>query len=548
MRKPSVIIGFSRGRLEATRISRGRVAARHVEVIPDQLWEMAWDQALIPLDDALARCVNAIEARNAVAEVHHRGPDVLAEIFSFPVPPSKAAEAARMALADAVSYPLTQNICALEIVGRDKSGDTPQTHVLAAADTTRSAEAIRRWVQRAGMTCARMAPLHAPALRNLVNAGLACADQTPNAILHFGRRCSAIVGASGSAINFLRTIEIGSDALVDAMCQPIIRRHEPEPLILDRNHAEGILERFGIPAFDDVIDEARQLKGAEVLPQMQPVLQRLVVETKQSLRFGFDPREAASAHIKIIGPGAATKGLEDILAVELETPIEFAPVSDHKPTDHAAAMSDTPTQLARAADKINLLPHSALMELGWAKARRGLWTGAAAALFIVAADAGWTWMTLEETRNELRIVEPRAAEARQALDNQRTTANLARGVARAHRQIRDHLGESPSWSAFLLDLAHRTPEEINLTDISSGREQSGHVANLRGFAHARNADEPRAVLQQFITELETCPLVASVQLGSTQRLDVDGHSVQDFSLAVTLVGLPPRPASPEGQS
>ena len=80
-----------------------------------------------------------------------------------------------------------------------------------------------------------------------------------------------------------------------------------------------------------LIGEGYGLAGTQVVPLLQPVLQRFIVELRQSLRFGLNDNDRANLSLFITGPGSAVKGLSvDSGAVDHAA-------ADGGAVDHAAA-------------------------------------------------------------------------------------------------------------------------------------------------------------------------------------------------------------------
>ena len=68
------------------------------------------------------------------------------------------------------------------------------------------------------------------------------------------------------------------------------------------------------------------------MPQIQPVLQRYVVELRQSLRFGLPEEERDAIEISVSGPGSMIFGLPELIAWELK--LKFSVDSQPSGFDH----------------------------------------------------------------------------------------------------------------------------------------------------------------------------------------------------------------------
>src|SRR5262249_38213525 len=136
------------------------------------------------------------------------------------------------------------------------------------------------------------------------------ASDTVCAGFYFGEHSSVLAAMMNGRLCFVRTLGLGVDALVDALTRPIRVRQGPEGfrprVTLERGAARDLLLAMGVPGPDVVVDPQRGIDGSAVLPLLQPVVQRICIEVKQSLRFGMEEAAGkAPVRLTIVGPGGS---------------------------------------------------------------------------------------------------------------------------------------------------------------------------------------------------------------------------------------------------
>lgn len=540
MTRTRVVISLSRTRLVATRIGHGRTAASFSVGIDPERHEHAWEEGLRPLDKPLARALKAIEGEGADVSVLISSPQTISHVVSLPISGRRAMAAAKLALADNASFPLSQNPWGIIPLGADHSGSPPQNHFLAMAEGVDCARTIEEWVERAGCRVAHIAPAEGCLYKAVVGRLLSRSVAGVETALHFGEQASVFAAAGDGRLHFVRRIDLGIDLLIDALKRPLHPRSDPEKTIeLSEEEARRILFEIGVPGPKDVVDESRGLVGADLLPVMQPALQRCVVEIKQSLRFGLDEHQRSVATLKIDGPGALIPGLRGVLGAEtdLDTDERTAPISE-RPT-HLEAHSDL-VSLSLGDGRIdsNLLSPSTSMRRAMRRIEKGLWWGSAAAAILIAAEAALLWGSLERTTQYISAIQPAAQQAREASDIEDRARKATARLAATSARIRTSLGHRINWDAWLGEISRLTPASIRLTDMATVINREGATAELRGYAIGEASGRIRESLTEYIETLRACPLVKSVDLGGTQRAALDKQEAQQFEITVQLVSVP----------
>lgn len=538
-----VLILLSPTRITAAPLLRGTVGApAHADLDPNE-WQGAWEAGLRPLDERLRDLLARVGSPpGASATLLHLGPDAAAEASVYPTPPGAALRAAALTSADSDEAGARRVTCAVAL-RRETGGATARTHVLVATDSAEKADIAAGWLTRAGLLVSRIAPMEAP----LIAAALRAADEPgrtgSHATLYVGDDGAALVGCEGGSVRFVRRVGFSTETLAEALTRPIRARGSEEArAIIGHAEARAMLGRVGVPDRETPVDEARGLTGADLLPALQPALQRCAIETKQSIRFGLSEAAKGAVTLHLRGPGAAIPRLGGVLADQVQAALgeEEAP-----PASPTAGMQDLVDALPAG---VNLLGPGASARARLGVARRAVRVGAAAALLVACADAGVSLFGLRAARAELAAFEASSGGGAAAAESDRL-GSLERGVRETERDIAEAHEWVSSFPAWLAEVARRTPEAIRVTSLSARYETGKGVADIEGLAttppaHGAGAGGP---LKQYIDELSACPLVSGVQLAAAQRVDTDGVDAQRFTLRVSLRPAPPafvRGASP----
>lgn len=543
-----MLIELTASRIEAA-VVRGRAvvasaALRHHA--PE--WDHNWPAALDTLKRHLADLVKGLDAEGASALVLCATPTSAVNAHSCPTSAgaSSAASAAVLALGNVFNADVHDHPYLIKRLAADApkacGSEKPATHMLAAAETNETTQAIARLIESAGLHFEGLLPIQVVESLAACEAALAPdAEAGIRAVLWAGETRSVLAVGSPGRLRFVRTIALGTEAIVDALTRPIIRRAKPgEPITLSRDEARAMLASAGVPEPAQVIDEARAIDGASILPLIQPALQRLGLDVKQSLRFGLTEAERNSAAVRVLGPGSAVPRLQAVLERQL-APADDRPHSAEQPapprdSEYLSSSAGAIAAYLSVASGIAPLVPRERAEAGLLRRTRfALRTGIAATLALVAIDGSAAW--LESARSAIasasaylnapKSVDPTALAAARASDMALTTSVNAR------------FGLNPPLTPWLAEVAAAAGERVRLTELRFTQSASGGAATLKGVAP--DGDKPSEErLRAFIDAISACPLAAQTTLKHTQRSQSDERSEQAFEITVDFVGLPPR--------
>lgn len=278
----------------------------------------AWTASVGRLGSALQECIaeNGLTGMGAV--VLYESPTQMVDVVSLPGgSASEAMAAAKLACTEALGVSADAAVCRAGVLGRDRPGEGRQTHAIVAAERDDVLRAIESMVQEAGLRFLAATPLEAivfaEAARALLRTG------APNCgRLYLGERSSVFVAGGSGRLALKRRLSIGVNALRTGLTRPIQRRGSTELIELTSAEAQHLLLTHGFPEHDAILETERRLRGSEILPLLQPPTQRLIVELRQSLRFGLPEADRASFTLALGGPGAQVPGLAEVIARDLE--------------------------------------------------------------------------------------------------------------------------------------------------------------------------------------------------------------------------------------
>jgi Tfp pilus assembly protein PilN len=540
------IVEISPSRLEVALLKGARIIAAAAERLdPAQATDLP--AILRRAAERLPALIASCNAQGAHATVLYQSTTAAVSTYACPSSAGAAGaeRAARLAMAESAGFPLNANPHAVRPLARDRTeGDAPrQFHTLAIAEQDDSARAIVAAVMQAGLIPVSLIPIEGVAIVAATRHALDQARAGAAIVLHFGEHSSVVAGAAAGRLRFIRQIAIGSESLVDTLAREI-RPSKPgaAPFTLSREEARVLVERTGIPAREQVLDAARGLEGDVVLPLIQPVIQRCLVEIKQSLRFGLDEAQRTAATLYGIGPAAATPRLLALIGEQcgLQVPVAANPSPAGGPSAEGGAIRAFVTT---GAAGISLLPRALAQQTNVKALQRCLWTGIAVAGLLVAGDAFLARQDLSSQRAANASLQKRLDEAATAVDIRSRLFAVQSGLAAARQRMNARMGAEADWDAVLAVLATTTPRHIRLSEVEMKLDSGRPTMRIAGATPLNGGQD--AALKSYLDALAAVPIFRSCRLGATQRADSIAGPMQSFEMSLTLVDLPQAPPGPQ---
>ena len=506
----------------------------------------AWPGVIESLSTRLKALVTALKAEGLSTTVIYHAPSAAVVVSPVPksTPAKEAIQAGKLSLADASNLLLPDHPHDLERLWFDAEptqpvkGDAPplSAHVLGIADSEAAASAIARFVKAAGLRPTALIPAECISFAAAVDSAIERSTSSAKSAvtLFCGEHTSVLAAATAGRLRFVRRIGLGSEMLVEALAREI-RIGDGAPLTLDRAAASELLFRCGIPVRGQAYDAQSGLTSDAVLPLVQPILQRTLIEIKQSLRFGLDESERGGAGVVGLGLGSHIGRLVQLFADQAGLKAEPIAPADGQPSSASRGLIHS---LATGRQlQLRLLPSSLVAEFTTRRVKRGMYVGFAGAAAMVA-------MAAVNVRSELPKQNARVDQAQAALDSARPVMELnsklvsaQAAVANARQRIAVRMSDSAPWDAVLAVLAKATPTGVRISEAQMSFDGHKPICRISGQTVPSQGDG-NAVLRAYLDALSAVPIVQSTRLGATQRGETEQGTIQSFEMTVALVELP----------
>ncbi len=529
-------------------VVRGRLVTKRGAVPLDrEEWARAWDNELAPFDEPLAALVEelggAMSLRRCPVTLVYNSPTSTATVLSSPAAGDLALDAAELALADQFPDPLDESPYAVVLLGRDAAESSEaQSHTLAVAETEAASSAMEGWLARAGLGASgglRLVPAEGVAIARAVERRLADPSEDPRIDLRVGEHVSTLVASALGRVTIIRPSSFTLGALVDALTSPLPRAGA-EDVVLPPAQARAVLCEHGIPEPEDHLDFGSGLTGRDVLPVLQPVLQRGIVELRQSVRFGLGAH-AADASLHVSGRGAETPRLAALLARQANLN------ACHTSWDDLACDIDTALD-CRALPKLALPSRAAAHRRHQRRALTAAYAGLAVACVVGVASFFASRAQADGARDQLAGLQQRAALLEQIDAEREAIVRELSVLGAAERAAMDACGVKPAWTATLAHLAQHAADSVLITSIRAASIDESHELEFEAAvlpssadssespdaAPPANAADPARAVNDFLARLEASPLIEAAELGSTRRVVVAGSETRSFSVSLTL--------------
>jgi len=536
-----VVVELLPGRIDVVVYDGGRRTGFNRLPITPQSDAGEWAKTVRLSGASLRSVVEQMGVSGCPATVLYRSPTQAVDLADFAVrSPGQAVEAATLSCADSLPYSALSAVCEGAIIGRDAGGPTRQMHVVVAAEREDIAEAIVQMIEEAGLKLLSSTPLDAAVMAGFIGAALR-EKATRQGRLYIGEHTSFFVITNAGSLLFSRRIDLGVASLAHSLTRPIWVPGHDESIELDAATARDILHRHGIPDRDVIVHEPLALPGAKLIPLLQPVLQRFIVELRQSLRFGLNEEDRTDLAIHITGPGSAIPGFVEMIGEELGVAATSAAATGD---DQASPSGFTAGELADALGdqgllrRLNLLPREVAWRRRIARLRRWLWTGAAAALVVIGVDGLRYHARVTDARVEADALASRIDDLEALQATGRKLRSALETMNELERTIAEEVGAAVDHRACLQELTRITPGTIRFTAVAFHRLSGQTMGTVTGYAFQRDGETARTDLEAFVQRLRESPLFEDVVLGNVAVGSIGSLKGQRFEATFAAVAVP----------
>ena len=535
----TVAIELLYDRMDVAAIKGGRVlvSKRFPSELPTDGLE--WIKAVRSIGTVLEPIVQELGLSGAQTSILYRSPTQAVDLASFEIrSSSEACTAAILTCSESLPYSASTAVIEAVVVGRDRAGTAPKTHVAVAAERTDAVRAMVEMVESAGLKFSSAAPIDVPIMVRILRQVLKHSGPQQG-WLHFGEHSSLFVVGGGGAIRFERSIAIGLRTIARSLTRPIRLPGGDEIVELDFDSALKILHRHGIPDADEVVHHDPELTRRHIMPLIQPVLQRYIVELRQSIRFGVpDEGERKAIAITVTGPGSAIPGLASLVGWELRLDVK----ADEKYSGYDYLLpAATGSELVEAIEdpqilaRLNLVPSELAERRQLAHRRRWLWAGAAVALVAIGTDALRISAKLGDAQREAAaLAGATASQEKLEVTRARLIAGI-RAMDELDETIADSVGGPIRLGAVLHEFSRIIPSSVGLTAMQFRREGQVMTGRISGRAVPIEISTNRTELEPFIDLLKSSPLFENIVLSNVEVSPGGPSSGLRFDASFTLV-------------
>lgn len=490
---------------------------------PVRDWRASGDASDDPwawLDRGVAACLERLGGAVRTVHVLWRTSGATASVVQMATAGRGTGAAAVLSLVDSgVIDPSTQEV-RTAVMGMSPSG---QASVLVSTIEDDLRSRVQAAIARAGGSIGMMLAGDASAASAAITDAVSRSSTDPAATLVMGEQVSAIAVVADGEIRLCRFVDLGLAALREAYARALAEE-TIETDSVEKSADLMLMEAFGVPSLNGA--SAGDVNLAGVLRTMQPMLQRLGVELKQSIRFTLDEDERARVSLRVGGPGRRIKQLEHVLAEQIEADTDLeAPVTD----------AETWIALAQAAGAPGwkITDPSEALSASVPRAASALWAGLGVSLVGIGVAGVWANSAQHGVAAELDAVRTQI----QSIQSTGTTAEDRRLGARAgdlRRALAASVGTSADFGASLRLLAEASENGVTLEGIAVRRDDAGSSVRVRADATAADADAAREKLRAFIEVLDASPIVESAVVGSVRVSDEPGSTTASYEITLAL--------------
>jgi hypothetical protein len=380
-----------------------------------------------------------------------------------------------------------------------------------------SAEDAARCARGAGLTPLAVIPSRAYAQACVASVVRRHTGEDSVVVLRLDETAGALAGGVGGELALVRPVDIGHDALAQGY-RSALRAVLGDDADADELHAraELLLWKHGVPGRDVVVDQALGLTGSMILPALQPVIQRISVELRQTIKFGLGDSAMSNSRVVLSGDIANLTGFADAVSLMIEMPVNAAPVDSDR-CDEIFGVIEPSTERARTTVR---------------RFARGTACGAAAALAGAALIANGAMEEAAAARADDAALTPQLLQLSELHDRITLVSTDITRVNSVKDALDAALGVNPRWSLVMGELSRLTPGDVKISRFSGSSDSAD--ARLRIDGSAPVGDGNVDPLVGYLERLRGGSLFSDVQIASSRLESRDGAPRREFSLTLRV--------------
>ncbi|MDX2133020.1 MAG: hypothetical protein SFY69_13305 [Planctomycetota bacterium] len=544
LQRQNILIGLTPTAMRVGVVNGSRLSRLDRIPLDPGLWAEHWEKGLRPLDAPLRGLLGAMDVRGgASCRVVYAAPETFVDVGAVPLRGAAALQAATLALRETIRDP-SRWLTLTESLHEERADGRVRSQMLLAAETHDTAESISGWVSRAGLDIVGILPSRAVLIRAALDAGAELPTTGAQGLVWLDEHATVLAAWVGGRLEFVRCVDLGFAQLAEAF----IRASAESAAVMDREAARRLLASVGIPHRGQTVELGSTLHADAVLPLMQSVLQRLLVEIKQTLRFGIPEQEAPRASVWVNGPGAGIPGLFEFLSGQMDWPLARLH-GEGEPRDDASCLhteGDLEAAVRLGGRRCMLVPHNEHVRRMDRRLRGLTYAGAAASLGLVALLYVESDHARARVESQIAALEPRAQAIRHVRELRERARALSVELGGATHAAEQTLAAAPGWLAVLGELSRLSGGSVELAELntSPGKDTPGMLLLLRGTAWPQAGRSGDDAVSSFLDRLSRSPMVESARIVSTRSEIVGGTEVRQFQIAAQVRTTPTLPPAP----
>jgi len=495
-------------------------------------WSDAWKSGLQDYDDALRELTNRLGVPRGVgALVAFESETSVSEAQAIPDGDIQNALASvRLAMCERLSLPRrSESVCTKRVFAASREKGKSSGIAIVAASSEVDVDKIQAWIERSGLQCAGIVPTGALLLNEVARASKTSSADGLQVVVHVDNYRSSLCVMMEGRAELLRTFEIGLSNLGEAIIRAADGCAKQNQLMNTQACVLEHLQTHGIPQRDmDYIAELG-LSSNSVLPLLQPVLQRLCVEIKQSLRMVARRSGGAIARLELRGPGASVPRLRDAIAQSIDADAGTEGGVQEDMSVEGCLHRGGWRELALSTAKVQAAA-------GYSRFRRAITCGAILGIVALGGESVHYLRVSADLDSQIRSMNRQLQQVRDFRTMSETAVEMDARLGKGHALLDEFLGSQPYWNAVLTALTKSAQSRVELTEIRGIGERNGASVLIYGVA---DASEGSTSLTDYIEELKTYSLGKSVEVESRLLIELDKSPVYQFRLRMTLIEFRP---------
>ncbi|NUQ52880.1 MAG: hypothetical protein HUU19_09315 [Phycisphaerales bacterium] len=512
--------------LEVARVSGGIVRKSARVALIETTMEAAWNQSLRPLDKPLAVALQQAGVRaGANLRFIYRSPDSVTETINLKATSADLTEPARLALAESTPFPWAE---AVSGVRRLKVNANAGVWYLGVAERRCHSDMLDALASRNGFRIADSLTDRALLIDTVTRRFAASADPHARCLVELGATSTAILTSHQGKVTSLRCVDLGYEAFIEAVMRSQSGRRDEE---LAFDAAAAVIAKIGLLPRGDLSAISNGAIDDSMKPLMRAAVQRLVVEIRQTIRFGLPEGDAVTCRIEVGGPGSAVPNLATTLSshTDLEVACEAG-----GPELTGAPMAVVAAGLPGVEW---IVPEGESLRRERRLLRASLIAGGVVAVGLLAFEGFSVSSRLGAERIVLAERQSKVESLHAEVEARREAGIVSKDLARLEKGVTEVGGERTPWRAVFREIASLCElHPVRMTDVSTSTVPGGTSWSLKGivFLDQNSQVDP---LSQFIESLQRSPLVAGVEVGATRRIEVEGRAAKQFSISAQVRAL-----------